>query len=137
MGLTQTGNPELDPEESTSFTAGLVFEPMSNLSFTLDYWNIEVEEPDHRRDGYDAGRRRVLRQQWRGNIPGFTVTPAVPDAAFPNALPLLGFIESSFTNQDKQKVSGIDFGANLSLPIGDTLTLAQLARRFVPRRSSS
>ena len=43
LGLTQTGNPELDPEESTSFTAGLVIEPMRNLSFTLDYWHIEVE----------------------------------------------------------------------------------------------
>ncbi len=122
MGLTQTGNPELDPEESTSFTAGIVFEPMSNLSFTLDYWNIEVEnlivgvtDTTPVEDAYYLNDGVV-------NIPGFTVTPAVPDAAFPNALPLLGFIESSFTNQDSQKVSGIDFGANLSLPIGDTMT---------------
>ena len=35
---------------------------------------------------------------------------------------MLGFIQTSFTNQDKQEVSGIDFGANLSLPIGDTMT---------------
>jgi iron complex outermembrane recepter protein len=122
MGLTQTGNPELDPEESTSFTAGIVFEPMSNLSFTLDYWNIEVEN-------LIVGvtdTTEVENQYYLNNgvvtVPGFTVTPAVPDAANPNALPLLGFIESSFTNQDSQKVSGIDFGANLSLPIGDTLT---------------
>ncbi len=43
VGLTSVGNEELDPEESTSFTVGLVIEPMSNLSFTLDYWNIEVD----------------------------------------------------------------------------------------------
>ena len=35
---------------------------------------------------------------------------------------LLGFIETSFTNQDKQEVSGVDFGANFTLPIGDALT---------------
>ena len=44
LGLTSTGNPELDPEKSTSFTAGLVYEPIRNLSFTLDYWQIEVKD---------------------------------------------------------------------------------------------
>ena len=63
VGLTQTGNPELDPEKSTSFTAGLVFEPMSNLSFTLDYWQHRGEGPDHRRDRYVGGGRGVLREQ--------------------------------------------------------------------------
>jgi iron complex outermembrane receptor protein len=122
LGLTQTGNPELEPEESTSFTAGLVFEPMSNLSFTLDYWNIEVENLIVGVTDTSAVEDQYYLNGGVVNIPGFTVTPAVPDQANPNALPLLGFIESSFTNQDKQEVSGIDFGANLSLPIGDTIT---------------
>jgi len=38
------GNKNLKPEESTSFTAGLVFEPVKNLAFTLDYFNIEVDK---------------------------------------------------------------------------------------------
>ncbi|MGV2453632.1 TonB-dependent receptor [Acinetobacter seifertii] len=38
------GNKSLDPEESKSFTAGLVFEPVKNLAFTLDYFNIEVDK---------------------------------------------------------------------------------------------
>jgi len=37
------GNKDLDPEESKSFTAGLVLEPIKNLVLTLDYFNIEVE----------------------------------------------------------------------------------------------
>ncbi|TCM69883.1 iron complex outermembrane receptor protein [Acinetobacter calcoaceticus] len=37
------GNKNLQAEESKSFTAGLVFEPIKNLSLTLDYFNIEVE----------------------------------------------------------------------------------------------
>src|SRR5690606_2600653 len=37
LGLTQVGNPDLDPEESQSYTFGVVFEPLSNLSLTLDY----------------------------------------------------------------------------------------------------
>ena len=68
------------------------------------------------------------------NIPGLTVIPGTPDPAFPNALPVLGFIETSFVNQDKQEVSGVDFGANLTLPIGDTVTPAQRTRRIVPAK---
>jgi iron complex outermembrane receptor protein len=37
------GNPELDPETSTSWSAGFAFEPIDRLVFKADYWNIEVE----------------------------------------------------------------------------------------------
>ncbi|QZD32187.1 TonB-dependent receptor [Acinetobacter lwoffii] len=40
---TQGGNSELGPEESTSYMAGFVFEPIKNLVFTADYYNIEIE----------------------------------------------------------------------------------------------
>lgn len=40
---TQGGSPDLKPEESTSYTAGFVFEPIKNLVFTADYYNIEVD----------------------------------------------------------------------------------------------
>lgn len=120
LGLTQVGNPELDPEESESFTFGIVFEPLSNLSFTIDYWQIEV-------DGLITGvtdTSEAERQYYLNNgvvdIPGITVIPGNPDPANPSALPLLGFIESSYVNQDKQTVSGIDFGAALTFPLGPT-----------------
>lgn len=38
------GNPNLGPEKANSFTAGLVFQPLRNLSVTADYWSIELEE---------------------------------------------------------------------------------------------
>lgn len=40
---TQGGNPDLQPEESTSYTAGFVLEPIKNLVFTADYYNIKVD----------------------------------------------------------------------------------------------
>jgi iron complex outermembrane receptor protein len=39
----QGGNPDLKAEESTSYTAGVVFEPIKNLVFTADYYNIKVD----------------------------------------------------------------------------------------------
>ena len=122
LGLTQTGNPELDPEESESFTFGLVLEPMRNLSFTIDYWQIQVDNLIAGVTNTGDVEAAYYLNNGNVNLPGFTVSPQAPDASNPGALPLLGFIESSYTNQDSEEVSGIDLGANFSLPIGDTFT---------------
>ena len=37
------GNVNLDTEESTNYSAGLVWEPTDNWSIAIDYYNIEVE----------------------------------------------------------------------------------------------
>ena len=122
VGLTSIGNPALDPEKSTSYTAGLVLEPMSNLSFTVDYWNIKV---DNLIKGVTASTTMI--NQWYTNggdpgIPGIVMLPGNPDPANPGALPQLGFIQASFANLQSQKASGIDIGANVSVPIGDNMT---------------
>ncbi|WP_110973839.1 TonB-dependent receptor [Acinetobacter sp. WCHAc060042] len=39
----QGGSADLQPEESTTITAGFVFEPIKNLVFTADYYNIEID----------------------------------------------------------------------------------------------
>ena len=39
-----TGNPNLKPEEATTFNVGLVVEGTENLRFTLDYWNIDFDD---------------------------------------------------------------------------------------------
>jgi outer membrane receptor protein involved in Fe transport len=38
------GNAQLKPETSKSYTAGIVLTPMRNLSFTLDYFNMKVND---------------------------------------------------------------------------------------------
>jgi iron complex outermembrane receptor protein len=123
LGLTQVGNPDLDPEESEAFTAGIIVEPIRNVSFTVDFWHIKVDglitgvtSTAAAEDAYYANNGVV-------NIPGITVLPGVPDPAFPGALPTLGFIQSSYTNQDSQTVSGIDFGINASFEVTPDITL--------------
>ncbi|GAB1051475.1 TonB-dependent receptor [Shewanella algae] len=41
-----SGNRELKPEESTSYTVGLIYQPefIEGLSMTLDYWNIKIDD---------------------------------------------------------------------------------------------
>jgi iron complex outermembrane receptor protein len=40
----QGGNPNLDPETAKTYTVGAVFQPIANLSATIDYWRIDVEK---------------------------------------------------------------------------------------------
>lgn len=122
VGLTSTGNAALDPEKSTSWTLGAIFEPVSNISFTVDYWNIKVTDIIGGAD-YSDVRNQYYSNNGVVNIPGITVVPGTPDTAFPNALPHLGFIQYSFQNNDSQEVSGLDFGANARVPLSDGVTL--------------
>ncbi|HEX7272205.1 MAG TPA: TonB-dependent receptor [Casimicrobiaceae bacterium] len=39
----QGGNPALSPETAKSYTLGVVLQPMANMSATIDYWNIKVD----------------------------------------------------------------------------------------------
>ncbi|MEM4990524.1 TonB-dependent receptor [Collimonas sp. H4R21] len=42
--FTQTGgNKSLQPEKSTSFTLGTVFEPIKDVTVSIDYWNIKIK----------------------------------------------------------------------------------------------
>ncbi|SDH03869.1 TonB-dependent Receptor Plug Domain [Duganella sp. OV458] len=38
------GNPNLAPERGTTYTLGLVLNPVKNLTLTLDYFNIKIED---------------------------------------------------------------------------------------------
>ncbi|GAA5187021.1 TonB-dependent receptor [Ferrimonas gelatinilytica] len=37
------GNPDLKPEESTSYNVGVILEPLENWSLALDYWNYDQD----------------------------------------------------------------------------------------------
>jgi iron complex outermembrane receptor protein len=118
VGLTASGNPELDPEESDSFTAGVVFEPSRDMSFTIDWWRIKVENLI---SGADYGP--ALTEYYANNgvvdVPGVDgIVPAAPNPERPNALPLIGFIQYSYQNADSEIAEGIDLGANFSHAFG-------------------
>jgi iron complex outermembrane receptor protein len=38
------GNPELDPERSRTYSAGIVFEPIPSLTLSADYWHIKLKD---------------------------------------------------------------------------------------------
>ena len=44
INVTGGGNPLLGVETATTWTIGAIIEPIYNLSLTVDYWNIKVED---------------------------------------------------------------------------------------------
>ena len=87
------GSTPLTPEESTSFTLGLVWSPVDNTSVTLDYYDIQVDD------------RLAL-------LGPLTITQADVDAmtaaGVQNADLLLGSLASYFSNAFDSDVSGFD-----------------------------
>ncbi len=116
-GLTSSGNPNLNPEKSTSFTGGIVLQPTSRITLTVDYWSTKITNvivPV-------SVTQDIINQYYLNNgvvnVPGITVTKGVADQSNPGALPLLGFVAGSYKNADSFLAKGIDFSASARFPI--------------------
>ena len=113
-----SGNPNLKPETSRSFTAGAVFEPVRGLSFTVDYYN--VKKNDVIVAGPDAG---TARANYYAGLPlpaGYSVGAVdAVDPLFPAALPRVLVINGPYVNAGFFKTQGLDFSASAELPISD------------------
>jgi iron complex outermembrane receptor protein len=94
----------LQPEHSTSYSAGLVLTPTETFSFTLDYYNIDIND-------------RVALSNFT-ILPGSPEQQALIDAGVPNAA-LLGSV-SFFSNAFDSTVEGVDVAANWRVEAGDT-----------------
>lgn len=130
VGRGFVGNPNLKPETSRSFTGGVIFEPTSWFSATVDYYN--VKKKNLIANGPLAGDAIVAYYK-QSNLaaataavaaigPGYSVnTIDGVDPQFPNALPRLLIINAPFVNVNYDKTSGLDFSATARVPLGDGL----------------
>jgi iron complex outermembrane receptor protein len=117
-----SGNPNLKPEKSRSFTAGGVFEPTHWFNFTVDYYNVKktdviIAGPDAAaaRDAYYAGKPLPA---------GYSVSAIDGvDPLFPNALPRVLVINGPYVNEGSAKTEGIELAATATIPITGDLKL--------------
>jgi iron complex outermembrane receptor protein len=97
-----TGNPQIKPEKSTSWTTGIIFEPLNNLNGTLDYWSIEVK------DQISIGSAQAVVSN-PSNFPSaqiFRDSNNLP--GIPNSGTLLA-VQTPYQNANVVKTDGIDF----------------------------
>jgi iron complex outermembrane receptor protein len=97
------GNPELNEEESTSFTAGLVYQPdfVKGLVFTVDYWKIDIDDAIDQVDAQDIANKCVDSE---GGINNQFCALVTRDANHQITL-----VESTTQNVAKQEAEGVDF----------------------------
>ncbi|WP_195763818.1 TonB-dependent receptor domain-containing protein [Pseudoduganella rivuli] len=125
-----TPNPDLKPEYTNSFTAGLVIQPMRAFSFTIDYYNIKrrdeiaVKSIDQtlanedrlgglvQRDPLTAHDLDIARRA--AELSGKTV-------AYP--IGPIRTIAAQYENYGKSRVSGLDLDAKGRWNLGDSGTL--------------
>lgn len=99
----QGTNPHLKPETSKAFTLGLIWEPLKDISATLDFYSIELD--DQIVSGGDQitvrGNNLAPLPQYQADGSTKLVTPPVAPIAYQTI---------SFVNANTTKTSGFDLG---------------------------
>jgi outer membrane receptor protein involved in Fe transport len=109
-----TGNPDLDPEESDTYSYGIVFTPsfLPNFSVALDYYDIKVE--------------KVIGQVGQDFIIGQCIAGETQFCGAVHRVPLngsiwlgsTGFVDDPIINLGSLQVKGIDLDANYRFDAG-------------------
>ena len=123
-GETSLASPNLDPEKSRSWTAGVVLNPLPNLSFTVDYYNIRKTDAIT-----SAPTGPALEAYFAGRpIPaGYNVIADAHDPNFPTALARPAFVESPLINANTIDAEGIDIAARFSFDVSPRLKVTTTA----------
>ncbi|WP_186728855.1 TonB-dependent receptor [Sphingomonas panacisoli] len=116
-GLTSSGNPNLKPEKSQSFTAGVVLTPIPAITITADFWQTKIKNVIIGASASPEVFAQYYSNNGVVNLPGIVVTPGVPDALNPAALPTIGSIAASYKNANQFQARGLDFSVSGRLQI--------------------
>lgn len=118
-GQTTLASPNLKPEKSTSWTAGFIYNPVHNVTISVDYYNIKktgaITTPD-----LGVGVRAYYAGQAVPEI--FNIIPDAPDPNNPTAKPRIAFIQANLINSDTIKSEGLDFEVSGRFDLGSGIT---------------
>jgi len=117
----RNGNRDLEPETSKSFNGGVVWQPVRNLSLSVDYFRVELTNQVR-----DMSVDSILRDEADCRI-GQTQGGTTVDPTSPTCVDAVARVERSpggtligvFTNPiniAEETTSGVDFAARLRIP---------------------
>jgi outer membrane receptor protein involved in Fe transport len=101
------GNPNVNPEEADTFTAGIVLQPVAlpGFSLSVDWFNVDL-------DGAigQVGLSEVARRCYEDQDPLFCnlITESSTDTTDAGGYPQMQLVGDQFVNVEKSKVEGID-----------------------------
>lgn len=105
VGLLSSANPNIKPEKSDSFTLGVILAPIEQFSVSVDAYAIKKTNVIEPPAAYPALLAYLSGQPIP---PGYTVTPDLPDPAFPNSLPRPIVAAGMYANENSLLTNGID-----------------------------
>lgn len=135
LGSGATGNPNIQPETSRSFTLGTIFQPSRWFTFTADYFNIKKSNlivggplKGAAQDAYFSVASNTYASAAAAAAAGCAALAAVgpgyscnvidaADPSNPNALPRLLILNVPFVNANYEIISGIDLAATASIQV--------------------
>jgi len=106
----QGGNPALQPEDSKSYTLGFVWTPSNNLSATIDYFNIKLDNVISNIPPATALQQCLQN----GSFCDLVHRDALGTLWLPNG----GFITATNLNLAKWKTDGVDVALNYNYAMG-------------------
>jgi iron complex outermembrane receptor protein len=115
LGELTTSNPNIKPETSDSYTAGLVFEPIKAFSASLDYYYIK------KNNLIGGPNQGAALQQYatNGTLPtGYSAVFDNLDAAYPTALPRIVTITAAYSNAASEYTDGVDLDLQGHVDLG-------------------
>jgi iron complex outermembrane receptor protein len=130
VGGTVGGSPDVKPETAQTWSAGFVYQAMENLNFTVDYYDIHIDDAIA-----TTGRTTVLDRC-------FAVAPGTFDAncagaVVRNTVGALTEVDSGTSNENKLDVSGIDVEVNYSIEVGPGELSTQLVYGYLSEYAST
>lgn len=96
-------NPALKPETSTSYTLGLIFEPVKELSLSVGFYNIDV-------------KNQIVLGNQPSTVRGTNLTPlpqVQPDGTIALVVPPvapIAYYQLGYVNANRTKTNGFDIG---------------------------
>ncbi|MFG6414235.1 TonB-dependent receptor [Roseateles sp. DC23W] len=106
------GNKDLKPEESKSFTLGLVFEPVKGFTTSVDLWSVEVEQQiGSIAEGtlFLPANQQIFSQYFK-YLPGNLLSQNTRDCQGGPTSPTCGYVDVRTQNLGGVKTNGIDLG---------------------------
>jgi outer membrane receptor protein involved in Fe transport len=100
------GNVNLDVEEADTVTIGLVLDPMDNLTVSVDYWSIEIENTIS-----SVGAENIIRQCATNNLLCSSVQRSGSGSLWQGES---GYVFNGLQNIGTNKWEGVDVAASWS-----------------------
>ena len=122
------GEPKLKPEKSKNFTLGAVLEPVTNVSFGIDYFSVRLENTIV--NGVNPAIILGDTTQYASLITRAPQTPADIAAGIPGSITSINQIN---INLGTTKTSGLDFDLKWRIPTADMgrFTIGGTATYFI------